>query len=1082
MANQKTEVHDIPLKTTDVCLNEYNHDIKPYSGFRKNNSPFYGNVLSPWKTKSYGSIGHESYVDPIGEMFCFKEISSTESAFVMVTPEGNEIPLMPFGEEGTTGATEFLVRERIINTNSEYPNLLAMFEGRTGQWYTPNLYYCTSYNLALAQSPDGRVALLRDDTWEVVMSFTTSQLSIEPNEKIHTAQARGDICIVAVAGQVYVIDVVNRTIRGLYSSVDRTKNYLYGCCLLSDGGTGLPKEAFFVNKAWYDSSAGYWTNEVPYRVITHMSNLYPSGTNQIDTVTYLNIFSPFDTSFASLPIYNPGVQRRIAFVTNKGDVIPLERYPAGTTHYSPLGELKWHNSSSQNAWIMSAHVDYFTGDSLRNLHGVADGQTLVDIVPASTGDYRTADIVTDWLDRKADCYGAVYVYGLYCPRTGGHQHSSSSGLKGTMKVPVMRQLTDEERALQFALTFGMYSPQIWVIDHYEDVTVNDSYEQGSLPAAYCLTLVNASNGCHYNSAPVDANGKYRGGYAINYRRGLRILYNNGEMRGLSIANDDNNVGTLITMMDNIDSSKPVSVSDVPRYWWDEHSPSELNPMPSDYYYTNIPSPSYRVYFNDGDAWYSVMVSGKVKDARMSVFNDRYIVLNNVGYYNCFDVVNAEWSHFASDYNDRAVFCEKWAGNAGGTTFSAYKSNTNVYSVATVNGGAYEVLKRPFVSTIFPSYNGYCRSQALSSVVLPMSSTTDSVDVDIYGGLLSTYGNAPPYMYSMDTKAGEAVKYINEELSGTSYTFTFTYIPSVFAKYINGFVNQGIIQDGSNTYLQTFLQNHIPIFAIKAASQLEGMEHAFIIQGQYFVIMDGNIYEYSYSSGALKGIVSIASMEYIGSNPYMALFWSSTNSTFYKFTGDSVLTPVIQADEIKSILSSSYNPNTQSIYITTEDFVIVLSEDHMSKIPLQNCYKAMPSLFGCVVVNDNETRLLSYRDFGNVEMETVPIELETESYGLGNSIKSVNDCVYIRLFDKEKKEGKVKLSCETLNEISKETDIKEFNITKDMWDKNSSTIFIRYQPKYQAATGFSVRIESPFAIASLQISATPETLQNSKYNV
>ena len=45
MANQKAELHNIPLKTADICLNKYNHDIKPYSGFRKNNSPFYGSFL-----------------------------------------------------------------------------------------------------------------------------------------------------------------------------------------------------------------------------------------------------------------------------------------------------------------------------------------------------------------------------------------------------------------------------------------------------------------------------------------------------------------------------------------------------------------------------------------------------------------------------------------------------------------------------------------------------------------------------------------------------------------------------------------------------------------------------------------------------------------------------------------------------------------------------------------------------------------------------------------------------------------------------------------------------------------------------
>ena len=117
-----------------------------------------------------------------------------------------------------------------------------------------------------------------------------------------------------------------------------------------------------------------------------------------------------------------------------------------------------------------------------------------------------------------------------------------------------------------------------------------------------------------------------------------------------------------------------------------------------------------------------------------------------------------------------------------------------------------------------------------------------------------------------------------------------------------------------------------------------------------------------------------------------------------------------------------------------------------------------------------------------DMEIIPIELETKLYGYGNSVKAVNDCVYLRLHDEDMKAGKVEVSSKTLNEISKASQKKEFLITKDMWDKESKTIFLRYQPQNQAATGFSVHIKSPFAIATLQISSTVETVQNSSHNL
>ena len=79
-------------------------------------------------------------------------------------------------------------------------------------------------------------------------------------------------------------------------------------------------------------------------------------------------------------------------------------------------------------------------------------------------------------------------------------------------------------------------------------------------------------------------------------------------------------------------------------------------------------------------------------------------------------------------------------------------------------------------------------------------------------------------------------------------------------------------------------------------------------------------------------------------------------------------------------------------------------------------------------------------------------------------------------------GKIEISSSTLTEGTYTTDTKTIAVSSNMWDKIHKTLFIRYQPRYQAATGFNVKIKSPFAIATLQISNTPETVQNAKYNV
>ena len=81
-----------------------------------------------------------------------------------------------------------------------------------------------------------------------------------------------------------------------------------------------------------------------------------------------------------------------------------------------------------------------------------------------------------------------------------------------------------------------------------------------------------------------------------------------------------------------------------------------------------------------------------------------------------------------------------------------------------------------------------------------------------------------------------------------------------------------------------------------------------------------------------------------------------------------------------------------------------------------------------------------------------------------------------------KNGKLKLTAKTLNEGTFTSEEKTFNINPSMWDKDSKTLFIRFQPKHQLCTGFLLKLQSDFAIASLQISETPETVQNSKYNI
>ena len=116
MANQKAELHNIPLKTADICLNKYNHDIKPYVGFRKNNSPFYGNVLSPFYSKERSGLGDKSYVTEDGDIYSIKDGS------LYLARGSTEVML------NDSTDTKYITKEAIdVSNNSDYPTVLAFF-------------------------------------------------------------------------------------------------------------------------------------------------------------------------------------------------------------------------------------------------------------------------------------------------------------------------------------------------------------------------------------------------------------------------------------------------------------------------------------------------------------------------------------------------------------------------------------------------------------------------------------------------------------------------------------------------------------------------------------------------------------------------------------------------------------------------------------------------------------------------------------------------------------------------------------------------------------------------------------------
>lgn len=555
----------------------------------------------------------------------------------------------------------------------------------------------------------------------------------------------------------------------------------------------------------------------------------------------------------------------------------------------------------------------------------------------------------------------------------------------------------------------------------------------------------------YCGTPTTINGSYPGGLSTNLTGDIRLLYNDGCISGISVISGEDTIGSMVSGYGEIYDYSPVCYASA----------------------KNMNGKSFSmVSFKTTEGF--VVVSVNVdSNTSLKVLDNRYILLGITSYYNAYDTKKKTWKHFAPDFNNRYIFMTDYSGSY--STWETYQNNGKAATAVSAYGANYEVLNTPFPATIFAPYNFLLPKDITVLKGYGLDCYSPDTDIDIYYGLQETDGNAPEYKESWRNGSS----YSNPKLAGTFYAFNTAVVPSIFSDFIEGHTNKGIIVESGHSYFQSYANATKPIYLIDISTQLEGIEGYFIIQGQYFAIVNGVIYRFT-QTGFNDSIVQVDNMKLLGFTPYEAIFWSETNKTIYSFTGDSLLTPFTQADSIETIYSSKYNPNTQSVYILTDDGAYIFSSEQLLRLDYTQYKETFITKKGVCFKNDNELLFISYNKADGYEV--LPIELETEFYGEGNSIKSVNDCVYIRFFSKDMATGKIEISSSTLTEGTYTTDTKTIAVSSNMWDKVHKTLFIRYQPRYQSATGFNVKIKSPFAIATLQISNTPETVQNAKYNV
>ena len=95
MANSRSNIYPVQLQGAELNLNKYDAEIKQYSGFNKNNSPFVGGCLSNIFTKEAEKTSSSVFVDEKENVYTLDTESDPSNYFLMK----NSRKIMTFGSQ-----------------------------------------------------------------------------------------------------------------------------------------------------------------------------------------------------------------------------------------------------------------------------------------------------------------------------------------------------------------------------------------------------------------------------------------------------------------------------------------------------------------------------------------------------------------------------------------------------------------------------------------------------------------------------------------------------------------------------------------------------------------------------------------------------------------------------------------------------------------------------------------------------------------------------------------------------------------------------------------------------------------------
>ena len=470
----------------------------------------------------------------------------------------------------------------------------------------------------------------------------------------------------------------------------------------------------------------------------------------------------------------------------------------------------------------------------------------------------------------------------------------------------------------------------------------------------------------------------------------------------------------------------------------------------------------KVYYKDSERILRCLEIKTSEDLQCShIIKDRYITINTTSYNNTIDLLTNSTFCRSDDYNDRVII---------NTT-----KTDKMYFVVTGWNEQVETKKYVNFSSVYPARLQY--GKVISSIKNYCEEDLPH-DINIYIG--DQEGLIVPVYNSSYNLSLSQYK--------TNFDLTDSYYPmndyplmntSVLSTFTDIYLNYALINEGGYSFVTQIDQYQNMIFGYYPSTYIT-LDNLFVIQGAIYGINNQFIVNIVIQDMIVTGVNTVCNksdMQFIGATPKSALFYSPMDKSIYLFTGDQSMTKIYDCNRITNIYSFYNNPATGFILISTNDGILGIYNDQI--------YKLNDTKSNFIYYTDNSYIIdnIAYTPYKKEDYERLPIILETKFYGVGNEVKSLNDCAYIRLYsENDESNGKVKVWCETLNEKTQKSEEKTFLIDKSMFDKSTHSLYLRYQPKLQAATGYRLHIESDFSICTLSMSHKVETIQNAKYNI